>query len=103
MEPGENVPNGGGDTCWYFEPSAALSVYHDWVERDGLTIVYNQRLDRTGEPKATDRGDGYYLISKTGKTAGGVTVVDGRITSITMESGMFFPGKCSSTRHTRAT
>ena len=39
-----------------------------------------------------DRGDGY-LISKPGTVAKGVAFEDGRITSITMESGKTFTGK----------
>ncbi len=89
---GQTITSDDEKTQWTFEPSAALKVYHDWIERDGLKIVYNQRLDRTGESKATDRGDGYH-INKPGTTAKGVTVEDGRITSITMESGETYEGK----------
>ena len=89
---GQTITADNEKTQWTFEPSAALKVYQDWIDRDGLKIVYNQRLDRTGETKATDRGDGY-LISTPGTTAKGVTVEDGRITSITMESGETYTGK----------
>ncbi len=89
---GQTITAENENTQWTFEPSAALKVYHDWIERDGIKVVYNQRLDRTGESKATDRGDGY-LINKPGTTSKGVSVEDGRITSITMESGETYSGK----------
>ncbi len=79
-------------TQWTFEPSAALKIFQDWIARDGLKIIYNQRLDRSGESKAANRGDGY-LINKPGTTAKGVTVENGQIKSITMESGETYFGK----------
>ena len=89
---GQTITSDDEKTQWTFEPSAALKVYQDWIARDGLKIVYKQRLDRSGESKATDRGDGYH-INKPGTTAKGVTVEDGRITAITMESGETYSGK----------
>ncbi len=89
---GQTITADDEKTQWTFEPSAALKVYQDWVARDGITIVYNQRLDRTGETKAADSGDGY-LVSKPGTAARGVTVENGRITSITTESGKNYSGK----------
>lgn len=89
---GQTITSDDEKTQWTFEPSAALKVYQDWIDRDGLKVVYNQRLDRSGEAKASDRGDGY-LINKPGTTAKGVTIGDGRITSITMESGETYSGK----------
>jgi len=89
---GQTITSDDEKTQWTFEPSAALKVYRDWVERDGIKVVYSQRLDRSGESKATDRGDGY-LINKPGTKAKGVSVEDGRILSITMESGETYSGK----------
>ena len=79
-------------TQWTFEPSVALKVYHDWIDRSGIEVIYNQRLDRTDEAKAKDRGDGY-LINEPGTTAKGVKLKDDRIVSITMESGEVYEGK----------
>ncbi len=59
------------DTMWTFEPSAALGILLDWVKRDGLKIVYGERLNR-----------------ETGVAKDGA-----RITSIAMESGKTFAGK----------
>jgi len=61
----------GEETMWTFEPSAALKIYQDWIAETGLDVVYRDRLDR----------------------AAGVKVADGRIVSITMESGRVFAGK----------
>jgi len=59
------------DAMWTFEPSAALKVYHDMIKDPGITIVYNQKLNRaTG-------------ISKAGNA----------INSIRMESGLTYHGE----------
>ncbi len=43
------------DAMWTFEPSAALKVYHDMLKDLDITIVYNQRLNRsTGISKAAN-------------------------------------------------
>ena len=89
---GQTITEEGEETQWTFEPSAALSVFHDWIKRDGIEVVYNERLDRSGEARAVDRGDGY-LVSQPGTVAKGVAFENGRITSITMESGKTFTGK----------
>ncbi|HSI35762.1 MAG TPA: FAD-dependent oxidoreductase [Tepidisphaeraceae bacterium] len=68
---GQTTTATGEDAMWTFEPSAALKIYNDWVQRDGLQVVYGERLDR----KAGVKKDG------------------ARITSITMESGKTFAGK----------
>lgn len=59
------------ETMWTFEPSAALKVYLDWIAETGLELVKAERLDRRH----------------------GVKMEDGRIVSITMESGREFRGK----------
>jgi hypothetical protein len=56
---------------WSFEPSAALSVYHDMLSNLNIRIVYNKRLNRTTG------------VSKTSNT----------IKSISMESGATYFGK----------
>lgn len=52
-------------SMWTFEPSAALSVYEDWIERDDIDLVMNQFLDREN----------------------GVSKENGKIVSIRMLSG----------------
>jgi len=59
------------DAMWTFEPSAALTVYHEMIKNLDIKIIYNQRLNRaTG-------------VSKTSNT----------INSISMESGDTYYGK----------
>ncbi|MFA5533534.1 MAG: FAD-dependent oxidoreductase [Mariniphaga sp.] len=42
----------GEDAMWTFEPSAALKVYHSMMEKEKITLVYKQRLNReTGVKK----------------------------------------------------
>ncbi|MBN1388000.1 MAG: FAD-dependent oxidoreductase [Bacteroidales bacterium] len=57
------------DAMWTFEPSAALEVYHDMIKNHGITIIYNQKLNReTGVNKdvntinsiSMESGDTYY-------------------------------------------
>lgn len=59
------------DAFWYFEPSAAMSVYQDFINEYRIPILTAERLD----------------LEK------GVTKADGKITEITMESGKSFKGK----------
>ena len=72
------VPDGqcagslGEDSMWTFEPSAALSVLSDWEKKHGLRIVRGEYLNRA---------------------KGGVTVENGRITSIQTLSGRIYSGK----------
>jgi hypothetical protein len=68
---GQTRTEKGEETMWTFEPSAALNVYRDWIAETGLEFIRNERLDR----------------------ASGVKKEDGRIASITMESGRVFIGK----------
>jgi hypothetical protein len=68
---GQTRTEKGEETMWTFEPSAALKVYREWIAETGLELIHNERLDR----------------------ASGVKKEDGRIVSITMESGRVFIGK----------
>ncbi|MDR1011095.1 MAG: FAD-dependent oxidoreductase [Opitutaceae bacterium] len=36
-----------GVSMWVFEPSVALGIFEDWVRRDGIEIIKNERLDRS--------------------------------------------------------
>lgn len=44
---GQSKTAAGEAAMWTFEPSAALSVYEDWIERDGIRVDYGKRLDRS--------------------------------------------------------
>lgn len=68
---GQSRTGKGEATMWTFEPSAALAVFREWVAEVGLELVLQERLEREG----------------------GVTMEDGRIVAITMESGRVFTGK----------
>lgn len=35
------------DAMWTFEPSVALGIYNDWIRKEGVEVVYGERLDRT--------------------------------------------------------
>src|SRR5690606_3742471 len=59
------------DAMWTFEPSAALSVYHQMLSREKVDVVYSERLNRET----------------------GVRKKNQQITSIEMESGTRFDGK----------
>ena len=60
------------DSMWTFEPSAALTVLHDMLEKEeNIELVYGQRLNRES----------------------GVTMANKRITRIQMESGESYAGK----------
>lgn len=58
------------NSMWTFEPSAALKVYLDMLTKEQVTLVSNERLNRTN----------------------GVVKKDGKIVSITMESGSVYTG-----------
>lgn len=61
-----------GGPMWSFEPGAAKFVFEQMVnEQEGITVVYNERLDLEH----------------------GVEKIDGKIVSVTMESGKTFKGK----------
>ena len=59
------------DAMWTFEPSAALKVFHEMIEKVDIEVVYNQRLNRET----------------------GVEKNDNSISVISMESGYKFSGK----------
>lgn len=58
-------------TMWTFEPSAALAVFEQMLEEAGISVIYQEKLDRQD----------------------GVVKENGRIQSITMESGRTFKGR----------
>lgn len=71
MDGGQTRTEEGEASMWTFEPSAALSVYKTMMDKEKIKMVYNERLNR----------------------ASGVKKVNGKIESITMESGKTFKGK----------
>lgn len=89
---GQTITDANEDSQWSFEPSAALSIYQAWVKEHNLEIVFNERLDRSGEGKAVDRGDGFW-VAKPGTVGKGVIKEGNRITAIVMESGKKYEGK----------
>ena len=80
------------DTMWTFEPSAALSIYHGWIERDGIPVVYNERIEREGEGRTVERDNGWW-VAEPGSVSKGVVKDGNRITEIIMESGKRFRGR----------
>lgn len=66
----ENFVNDGAQ--WIFEPHVAERIYDGWLQRKGITVVRNHRLDRS---------------------AGGVTKRGARIVAIRSQDGGRYPGK----------
>jgi hypothetical protein len=89
---GQTITEAHEETQWSFEPSAALAIYQRWVRENDIEVVFGERLDRTGEGKATDRGDGFWL-AKPGTVGKGVLKEGNKITALVMESGKKFAGK----------
>lgn len=61
-----------GDAMWQFEPKVGERIYEDWAREAGVTIVRNQRLDRSKR---------------------GVEMADGKITAFRSKAGQRFEGK----------
>ncbi len=77
---GQSRSSQNEDTMWTFEPSAALDVLNAFVKEYEIPVLYQERLDRTGN-------------SGVGKIGQGVDIQDGRIRSLTTESGKTIRGK----------
>ena len=77
---GQSKASNQEETMWTFEPSAALDVLNDFVQENKIPVVYEERIDR-------QRQQG------KGKVGSSVTLKNGRIHSIRMESGKTFHGK----------
>ncbi|SHJ62481.1 FAD-dependent oxidoreductase [Pseudozobellia thermophila] len=71
MDGGQTRTEKGEEAMWTFEPSAALSVYHEMIGKEKIKLVYKERLNRRD----------------------GVEKKEGKIVSITMESGKKYKGK----------
>lgn len=71
LDDGQSRTEKGEDAMWTFEPSAALKVYHQMLDREKVEIVYGERLNRKS----------------------GVSKKDGKIASIEMENGSKYSGK----------
>ena len=70
LDGGQTRTKENESSMWTFEPSAALSVYEDMIDREKITLVYNERLNRKS----------------------GVKKIEGKIQSIKMEGGKVFIG-----------
>lgn len=68
---GQTKTEAGEQAMWTFEPSAALSIFHQMIKGSNIKLVYGQRLNRTS----------------------GVRKTDNKITSILMESGEEYLGQ----------
>ena len=71
IDGGQTRTEAGEPAMWTFEPSAALKVYHDFIAKENVEVVYDQKLDR----------------------ANGVSKIDGKIQSIRMLNGEEYHGK----------
>ncbi len=71
LDGGQTRTKEGELSMWTFEPSAALSVYEDFIRNENIELVLNKKLDRVN----------------------GVTKTDGKINSIKMLSGETYHGK----------
>ncbi|MEO8614086.1 MAG: FAD-dependent oxidoreductase [Luteolibacter sp.] len=89
---GQTITEAHEETQWSFEPSAALAIYQRWVKENDIEIVFGERLDRSGEGKAIDRGDGFW-VAKPGTVGKGVVKESNRIAALVMESERKFVGK----------
>ena len=70
LDGGQTRTKANENSMWTFEPSAALSVYKDMLDKQNVELVYKERLNRKS----------------------GVIKDQGRIRSIKMESGKVFTG-----------
>jgi hypothetical protein len=76
--PGDYKPRGQSareEAMWTFEPSVALKIFGQWVRRDGVEIIKNERLDRKNG-----------LVGAAGKSGP-------RMAGFRTESGREFRGK----------
>lgn len=71
LDDGQTRTTENEKSMWTFEPSAALSVYKDMIDKEDITMVYYERLNRKN----------------------GVKKTNGKIQSIKMESGKVFSGE----------
>ena len=46
MDGGQTRTGEQEDAMWTFEPSAAIEVYHDMLEKENIDVRYNLRLER---------------------------------------------------------
>src|SRR5690606_39943011 len=92
--PEDGKPHGSGqsqtdeheDTMWTFEPSTALAIYERWLNAHDIPVVYGERLDREGEAKSANRGDGFW-VAQPGTLAKGVIKDGTHNLALVMESG----------------
>ncbi len=71
MDGGQTRTEEGEEAMWTFEPSTALKVYQDMIDKEKITVVYEKRLNR-----------------ETGVRKEGAVIVE-----IVMEDGSSYKGK----------
>lgn len=71
IDGGQTRTKEGESAMWTFEPSAALKVYQDLINKENITVLLNKKLNRKN----------------------GVTIENGKIRSIKMLSGEIYQGK----------
>jgi hypothetical protein len=54
LDGGQTRTEEGEATMWTFEPSAALKVYHDFIDKEDVELVLNQKLNRENGVKMAD-------------------------------------------------
>ena len=77
---------------WFFEPSAARTVFQNWVKKYNIPVVYGERIVREGEGRSQADTNGW-MVAPPGNVSGGVTKNGSRIIEIVMESGMRIKGR----------
>lgn len=74
------------ESMWFFEPSAARSIFQHWIQKFNIPVLYGERIIREGEGKAIEK-EGGWRVAVPGSVSDGVVKKDGKITEIVMESG----------------
>lgn len=82
----QGLPEKDGDhaTMWVFEPSVAEAVFEQLVREYNIPVYREEFLDRSARPATS---------GNSSPIAAGVEFADGRLTAITMRSGLQFHGK----------
>lgn len=66
----------GADSMWTFEPSAALAILEGWVERDGLTVLRGEKIDRSPGGVTKKGNEIVSFRTLSGKTLAGRVFID---------------------------
>jgi hypothetical protein len=72
---GQTMTKENERTMWTFEPSAALAVFKQMMEKENIKLVYNERLNRkNGVQKVRNKISS--IAMQSGKTFGGDVFID---------------------------